>query len=80
MMNHKDRDIRIAHADHLRARALHDLTRAREALDLIREIAEAPAQVDSLPRIALLARGALVGATPADPAFVPGEQHDRETP
>lgn len=66
----------MAHADHLRARALHDLTRARAALDLIREIAEARTRSDALPAIACIARAALVGATPPDPSFAQGEEHE----
>jgi hypothetical protein len=77
-MNPKQREARIQHADHIRARALHDLTRAREALALIRDIAECSPVADSLPNIARIARGALAGATPPDAAFVQGEQHDRE--
>ena len=65
----------------MRALALHDLTRAREALDLIRALAEVPAPdpAAALKSIARLARAALAGATPPDSAFTPGEDH-KETP
>ncbi|WP_233872407.1 hypothetical protein [Paraburkholderia adhaesiva] len=79
-MNHKERDSRVMHADQIRARALHDLKRAREALALIRDIAESAPVADSLPNIARLARAALVGTTPPDPAFVQGEEHERGKP
>ncbi|WP_434107664.1 hypothetical protein [Paraburkholderia caffeinilytica] len=78
-MNLKQREIRIMHADRLRARALHDLTRAREVLDLIRALAEVPTRnpATALQSIARLARVALAGATPPDPSFTQGEEHDR---
>jgi len=74
-MNHRQRDERLHHADHLRVRALHDLARAREVLSLIRDIAECASLADSLPNIARLARAALAGATPPDPSFLHGEEH-----
>jgi hypothetical protein len=80
-MNAKQREARLQHADHIRARALHDLSRAREALALIRDIAEAPADAPpALRSIARLARAALAGATPPDPAFLHGEDHKGDTP
>ncbi|CAG9258482.1 conserved hypothetical protein [Paraburkholderia unamae] len=79
-MNPKTRELRMHHADHLRARALHDLSRAREALALIRDIAEAPADAPpALRSIALIARAALAGATPPDAAFLHGEEHKGNT-
>lgn len=68
------------HADHLRARALHDLCRAREALALIRDIAESHASADSLRSIARLAHAALVGASPPDPALLRDEHHAGDKP
>ena len=79
-MNHRQRAERLHHADHLRARALHDLARAREALALIRDIAECPPVADSLPNIARVARAALAGATPPDPCFLHGEEHQERMP
>lgn len=57
----------MVHADHLRARALHDVTRLREALATIADMAEKSASALVLPDIARLARSALVGSTPEDP-------------
>jgi hypothetical protein len=79
-VNPKQREARVMHADHIRARALHDLSRAREALALIRDIAESTPVVNSLPTIARLARAALAGATPPDPALLHGEDHKGDTP
>lgn len=79
-MNPKQREARVLHADHIRARALHDLSRAREALALIRDIAECTPVADSLPTIARLARAALAGATPPDPSFLHGEDRKGDTP
>jgi len=78
-VNPKQCEARIVHADHIRARALHDLTRARMALDTIREIAEARTRADALQVIACIARAALAGSTPPDPSLVQGEEHDRES-
>jgi hypothetical protein len=74
-VNPKQRESRVLHADHIRARALHDLTRAREALALIRDIAEAAPCADSLRNIARLARAALAGSAPPDPAVALSEEH-----
>lgn len=75
-MNPRIREQRILHADQLRARALRDLSRAREALDLIREIAEVAPRPESLPSIGRLARAALAGVTPADPGLAHPETHE----
>ncbi|CAG9241118.1 conserved hypothetical protein [Burkholderia diffusa] len=66
-MNAKRRDVRLQYADGLRARALHDVSRLREALALIADIAEAPGGAQALPAIARLARSALVVCAPPDP-------------
>lgn len=70
----------MLHADQIRARALHDLSRAREALALIGELAESPAHDGTMRSIARLARAALAGATPPDLAFTPGEDHEGGKP
>jgi hypothetical protein len=82
IVNPKQREARVMHADRIRARALHDLLRAREALDLIRALAETPARdpAAALQSIARLARAALSGATPPDPSFFHGEDHKGDTP
>ena len=80
IVNPKQRESRVLHADQIRARALHDLTRAREALALIRDIAEAHPCADSLRSIARLARAALAGSAPPDPAVAHGEDHKGDAP
>lgn len=74
-MNSRHREQRIRQADEARKLAQYNLLRARQALDQIREIAEARPRHDSLSRIALLARSALVDAVLPDPNFTPGEDH-----
>ncbi|OLL27452.1 hypothetical protein BTH42_31905 [Burkholderia sp. SRS-W-2-2016] len=66
-MNLKQREMRVIRSDQIRARALHDADRLREALALIADIAEGSTTANSLPNIARIARAALVGAEPADP-------------
>lgn len=53
------------HARHV----AHDNERLREALTLIADIAEGSTTANSLPNIARIARSALVGAQPANPAL-----------
>lgn len=65
-MNPKQREMRVIRSDHIRARALHDAARLRDALALIAEMAETSTSALMLPDIARLARAALVGSTPAD--------------
>ncbi|KVS50673.1 hypothetical protein WK39_27825 [Burkholderia cepacia] len=65
-MNLKQREIRVLHCDHIRARALHDLTRLREAVHQITKLAECPACPDTLAEIARVARNALIASTPAE--------------
>ncbi|MBB5442938.1 MULTISPECIES: hypothetical protein [unclassified Paraburkholderia] len=79
-MNAKHREHRVRQAEDAHDLALHHLARAREALDLIASIAEAPLVHGSLSSIARLAHAALVGSMPADPAYVSGEQHEQEGP
>ncbi|KDR31770.1 hypothetical protein BG60_29025 [Caballeronia zhejiangensis] len=54
-------------SDHMRARALHEAARLREALALIADLAERTTSALVLPDIARLARSALIGSAPADP-------------
>ncbi|MDR6384951.1 hypothetical protein [Paraburkholderia caribensis] len=68
-MNLRQRELRVTYADHLRARALHDVTRLREALACIAETAEQSKSALVLPDIARIARTALVGSVPADPSI-----------
>ncbi|WP_233869581.1 hypothetical protein [Paraburkholderia adhaesiva] len=79
-MNARHREQRVRQAEDARDLALHNLALAREALDLIAIIAGSPLRHDSLRSIERLAHVALVGSTRTDPAFVPGEQHEGETP
>lgn len=57
----------MVRSDQMRARALHDAARLREALALIATMAEGTHSALTLPDIARIARAALVGAEPADP-------------
>jgi hypothetical protein len=66
-MNAKRRDLRLKYADGLRAHGLHDVSRLREALALIADMAEAPGGAQILPEIARLARSALVVCALPDP-------------
>jgi hypothetical protein len=81
-------DLRIAHAEQLRARAVHDVPRLRHALHLIAQIAEREAGSapggcgherergpHALHRIAQLARSALVVSTPPDVDCGPDTDH-----
>jgi hypothetical protein len=70
-MNRNQLKTRAMH-DHNRASHLaHDNDRMREALALIADIAEGSTTANSLPNIARVARNALVGAAPANPALQP---------
>ncbi|MBB5408579.1 hypothetical protein HDG34_002516 [Paraburkholderia sp. HC6.4b] len=54
-------------SDQIRARALHDAARLRDALALIADLAEGTHSAMTLPDIARIARAALVGPEPPDP-------------
>ncbi|CAE6958887.1 hypothetical protein [Paraburkholderia domus] len=66
-MNIRQREMRVIRSDHIRARALHEVARLREALSLIADMAETSTSAMTLPDIARIARTAIVGSTPADP-------------
>lgn len=66
-MNIRQREMRVIRSDHIRARALHDAARLREALSLIADMAEKSASALILPDIARVARAAMVSSIPADP-------------
>ncbi len=70
-MNLRQREIRVAYAEQLRNRALHDTERLREALALIAQMAEGTTSALTLPDIARIARAALVGSVPSDPKLAP---------
>ena len=74
-MNPLFRDMRIAHVEHLRARAVHDVPRLRRALHLISRIAEQEGGKPAMQRIAKLARSALVVSTPPDGDAGPDTDH-----
>ena len=78
-MNPLFRDMRIAHAEQLRARAVHDVPRLRHALHLIDQLAESGCRGERcehvLHRIAQLARSALVVSTPPDLDGGPDTDH-----
>jgi hypothetical protein len=82
-VNPRFRDMRIAHAEQLRARAVHDVPRLRHALHLIALIAEhehtgkcaSERRAHALHRIAQLARSALVVSTPPDADCGPDTDH-----
>ncbi|SPB18542.1 hypothetical protein NOV72_05742 [Caballeronia novacaledonica] len=78
-MNPLFRDMRIAHCEQLRARAVHDVPRLRRALHLIGQIAEherrGSASTYAMHRIAQLARAALVVSTPPDDDGGPDTDH-----
>jgi hypothetical protein len=57
----------MVRSDQMRARALHDAARLREALALIAQLAEGTTSALTLPDIARIARAALVSAEPEDP-------------
>jgi hypothetical protein len=57
------------HALSAHLRSSHENERLREVLALIADIAEGSTTVNSLPNIARLARVALIGSVPADPAI-----------
>ncbi|MEK7941716.1 hypothetical protein AAB984_27225 [Burkholderia contaminans] len=65
-MNLKRRESRILHCDHIRARALHDMTRLREVVSQIADLAERSTRPAALAEIARLARNALIASTPVD--------------
>ena len=82
-------DMRIAHGEHLRARAVHDVPRLRRALHLIQQIAEHEREQErdsrihtahAMHRIAQLARSALVVSTPPDDDCGPDTDHRVEHP
>ncbi|WP_233863511.1 hypothetical protein [Paraburkholderia adhaesiva] len=83
-MNARHREQRIREAEDARAAALYNLARAHQALDTIRATAETHAhshdRAEALRIIAITARGALLDALRPDPGFVPGADHERETP
>ncbi|WP_244829208.1 hypothetical protein [Caballeronia sp. TF1N1] len=83
-MNPFFKDLRIAHGEQLRARAVHDVPRLRHALHLIAQIAERAngrerraslSTQHDLHRIAQLARSALIVSTPPDSDSGPDTDH-----
>jgi len=70
-MNSKQLHTRALHEHNRATHLAHDNDRMREALALIADIAEGSTTANSLPNIARLARSAILGGPPADPALQP---------
>ena len=68
-MNLKRREMRLEYANELRKHAHHDITRLRDALAEIADMAERSTSALVLQDIGRIARTALVGSVPPDPSI-----------